>query len=138
MYPEELVQPMKDELLSKGFSEFTTAEEVTNHFENNKGTTLVVVNSVCGCAAGACRPGVLFGLQHAEKKPDYLYTAFAGFDSEAVAKVREYLAPYPPSSPAIALFKDGDLVHYIERHHIEGRDAVIIGSHLKGVFEEKC
>ncbi|BDD10220.1 UPF0403 protein [Fulvitalea axinellae] len=138
MYPAELVLPMKEELLSQGFGEFTTAEEVAEHFENNKGTTLVVVNSVCGCAAGACRPGVLFGLKHAEKKPDYLRTVFAGFDTEAVAKVREYLAPYPPSSPAIALFKDGELVHMLERHQIEGRDAIIIGSHLKGVFEEVC
>ncbi|BDD04123.1 BrxA/BrxB family bacilliredoxin [Aureibacter tunicatorum] len=138
MYPAELVAPMKNELLEQGFIEFTTAQEVEDHFKDHKGTTLVVINSVCGCAAGACRPGVLFAAQHAEKKPDTLATVFAGFDKEAVAKVREYTAPYPPSSPSIALFKDGELVHFIERHMIEGRDAVIIGSHLKGVFEEVC
>ena len=138
MYPPELVRPIKEEIVSNGFVEFLTAEDVDNHLADHKGTTLVYVNSVCGCSAGAARPGIYFGLQHAEKKPDTLATVFAGVDGEATQKVREYFAPYPPSSPCIALFKDGELVHFIERHQIEGRDAVIIGSHLKGVFEDIC
>ena len=138
MYPPELIKPIKDEILSNGFVEFLTAEDVDNHLKDHKGTTLVYVNSVCGCSAGAARPGIYFSLKHAEKTPDVLATVFAGVDSEATAKAREYFAPYPPSSPCIALFKDGELVHFIERHQIEGRDAVIIGSHLKGVFEDIC
>ena len=138
MYPEELVAPMRTDLTSVGFTEFKTAEEVENHLKNQKGTTLLVVNSVCGCAAGAARPGVKMAVNRSNKKPTTLATVFAGVDKEAVAKAREYTAPYPPSSPSIALFKDGELVHFIERHHIEGRSAEMIGSHLVQVFEEYC
>jgi putative YphP/YqiW family bacilliredoxin len=105
---------------------------------NHKGTTLVVVNSVCGCAAGAARPGIRFAIDQAEKKPTTLATVFAGNDRDAVAKLRELVLPYPPSSPAMALFKDGELVHFIERHHIEGRSAKMIGDHLVEVFEHFC
>ena len=138
MYPPQLVAPMKAELMNAGFEEFVTAEEVDNHLKDHKGTTLVVINSVCGCAAGTCRPGVLHSLQVGEKTPDHLTTVFAGFDGEAVAKIREYTLPYPPSSPAIALFKDGELAHMVERHHIEGRSAQMIGDHLQEVYKEFC
>ena len=138
MYPEELVAPMRTDLTSVGFKEFKSAEEVENHMKNQKGTTLLVVNSVCGCAAGAARPGVKAAINKSSKKPDTLATVFAGVDKEAVAKAREYTLPYPPSSPSIALFKDGELVHFIERHHIEGRNAEMIGNHLVQVFEEYC
>lgn len=138
MYPEELVAPMRVELTSAGFEEFKSAEEVDNHLKTHKGTSLIVINSVCGCAAGTARPGVKLAVQNSAKKPDVLATVFAGVDSEAVAKVREYTAPYPPSSPSVALFKDGELVHFVERHHIEGRSAEMIASHLEGVFEEYC
>lgn len=138
MYPPELVEPMKAELLNAGFGEFVTAEEVDNHLKNHKGTTLVVINSVCGCAAGTCRPGVLRSLQAGEKVPNNLTTVFAGFDQEAVNKVREYTLPYPASSPAIVLFKDGELAHMVERHHIEGRSAQMIGDHLQEVYKEFC
>jgi putative YphP/YqiW family bacilliredoxin len=138
MYPAELVKPMKAELTSAGFEELTTAEAVDNHMKNQKGTTLMVINSVCGCAAGAARPGVLYSLKLSDKKPDHLTTVFAGYDMEAVAKVREYALPYPPSSPAIGLFKDGELIHFVERHHIEGRNAQMIAEHLKEVFEAYC
>jgi putative YphP/YqiW family bacilliredoxin len=138
MYPEELVAPMRTELTSVGFTEFKTAQEVEDHLENHKGTTLIVINSVCGCAAGAARPGVVAAVKHSDKKPGTLATVFAGADLEAVAKTREYHAPYPPSSPSIALFKDGELVHMVERHHIEGRPAELIANHLVQVFEEYC
>ncbi|MCG8389867.1 MAG: BrxA/BrxB family bacilliredoxin [Cytophagales bacterium] len=138
MYPEELVAPMRTDLTSVGFTEFKTGEEVDNHLKDHKGTTLVVINSVCGCAAGAARPGVKWAVQNSEKKPDELATVFAGVDQEAVAKAREYTLPYPPSSPSIALFKEGELVHFIERHHIEGRSAEMIGNHLVEVFNEYC
>ncbi len=138
MYPEELVAPMRAELTQIGFDELKTADAVTNHLENEKGTSLVVINSVCGCAAGAARPGVAAALHHSDKKPDHLTTVFAGVDQDAVAKAREYTLPYPPSSPAIALFKDGDLVHMVERHHIEGRPAHMIADHLQEVFKEYC
>ncbi|MGK7392784.1 MAG: BrxA/BrxB family bacilliredoxin [Candidatus Cyclobacteriaceae bacterium M2_1C_046] len=138
MYPEELVAPMRTDLTSVGFQEFRSSEEVEKHFENHKGTTLLVVNSVCGCAAGAARPGVKMAVDKASKKPDHLATVFAGVDKDAVATAREYTMPYPPSSPSIALFKDGELVHFIERHHIEGRNAETIGQHLAHVFEEFC
>ncbi len=138
MYPEPLVAPMRADLTTAGFTEFRTAEEVDNHLKNHKGTTLLVINSVCGCAAGAARPGVRWAIEHTNKKPDTLATVFAGVDKEAVAKAREYTLPYPPSSPSIALFKDGELVHFIERHHIEGRNAQMIGNHLLEVFEEYC
>jgi len=138
MYPEELVAPMRSELTEVGFQEFRTSEDVDNHLQNHKGTTFIVINSVCGCAAGAARPGVRTALEKASKKPDTLATVFAGNDKEAVQKVREFTLPYPPSSPAMALFKDGELVHFLERHHIEGRNAQIIGDHLVEVFEHFC
>ena len=138
MYPEHLVAPMRSDLTSVGFKELKSAEEVDAHLKDHKGTTILVVNSVCGCAAGAARPGVKLALQKSDKKPDTLATVFAGVDQEAVAKAREYTAPYPPSSPAIALFKDGELVHFVERHHIEGRSAEMIGNHLIEVFDEYC
>lgn len=138
MYPEELVAPMRSDLTSVGFEEFKSAEEVDQHLKNQQGTTLLVVNSVCGCAAGAARPGVKMAVNRGNKKPDNLATVFAGVDKEAVAKAREYTQPYPPSSPSIALFKDGELVHFIERHHIEGRTAEMIADHLVQVFDEYC
>lgn len=138
MYPEELVAPMRADLTSAGFSELRTADEVDNHLKEHSGTTLLVVNSVCGCAAGAARPGVKMAVQNAGKAPDQLATVFAGADHDAVAKAREYTLPYPPSSPCIGLFKDGELVHFVERHHIEGRSAEMIANHLVNVFEEYC
>ncbi len=128
---------MKEELTSVGFQELTTPEEVDNFFSNQKGTAVVVINSVCGCAAGTMRPGVRMSLDMAANKPDQLYTVFAGFDIDATQRVREYI-PLPPSSPSIALFKDGELVHFVERHHIEGRSAEVIGTHLSAVYEEVC
>lgn len=138
MYPEQLVAPMRTDLTGAGFKELKTPEQVESELHDHKGTTLLVVNSVCGCAAGAARPGVKWALQNSAKKPDSLATVFAGVDKEAVAKAREYTLPYPPSSPSIALFKDGELVHFVERHHIEGRNAQMIGQHLVEVFEEYC
>ncbi|UJP63484.1 BrxA/BrxB family bacilliredoxin [Mongoliitalea daihaiensis] len=138
MYPEDLIAPMRSELTTVGFQEFRTAEDVENHLKDHKGTTFIVINSVCGCAAGAARPGVRFALDQSEAKPDTLATVFAGNDRDAVAKVREMHMPYPPSSPSMALFKDGELVHFIERHHIEGRNAKMIGDHLVEVFQHFC
>lgn len=138
MYPEQLVAPMRTDLTVAGFKELKTSADVESTLKDQKGTTLVVINSVCGCAAGAARPGIKWALQNSSKKPDLLTTVFAGVDKEAVAKAREYTLPYPPSSPAIALFKDGELVHFVERHHIEGRNAQMIGQHLVEVFEEYC
>lgn len=138
MYPEELVSPMRAELTSVGFDELKNAEAVENHLKEKEGTTLMVINSVCGCAAGTARPGVTMALQNSAKKPANLATVFAGVDQEATAKVREFTLPFPPSSPSIALFKDGELVHFVERHHIEGRPAEVISEHLSGVFEEYC
>ncbi len=137
MYPAEIVLPMKAELTESGFEEMTNAAEVDAALTKT-GTTLVVINSVCGCAAGTCRPGVLMAVHNATKKPDHLTTSFAGFDVEAVNKVREHLLPYPPSSPAIALFKDGSLVSMVERHQIEGRPAQVIAQHLMSEFEKYC
>ncbi len=137
MYPAEIVIPMKEELTEQGFDELLTTADVDDMIAQ-KGTTLVVVNSVCGCSAGSARPGVLMSVHNAKSKPDRLTTAFAGFDLQAVQKLREYLLPYPPSSPAIALFKDGVLVHMIERHQIEGRPAQMIAQNLIGAFEEYC
>lgn len=137
MYPEEIVIPMKEELTEHGFSELLTPDEVDAQLAK-KGTTLVMINSVCGCSAGSARPGVLMAVMNAEKKPDFLTTTFAGFDIDAVRKLREHLLPYPPSSPAIALFKDGQLVHFIERHQIEGRPAQLIAHNLIGAFNEYC
>lgn len=136
MYPEVLVKPMKAELVSAGFEDLTTPESVDNAVKQ-EGTVLMVVNSVCGCAAGACRPGVKLSLDHA-KKPTHLTTVFAGFDGDAVNQARKHFAPYPPSSPCIALFKNGELVHFVERHNIEGRTAAMISEHLKMVYDEFC
>ena len=138
MYPEQLVAPMRADLTTAGFKELKTEQEVIDHLENQKGTSLVVINSVCGCAAGAARPGVKLAVDNSTKKPDELLTVFAGVDHAAVAKAREYTLPYPPSSPSIALFKDGELVHFVERHHIEGRNAEMIADHLLHVFDEYC
>ena len=137
MYPAEIVIPMKEELTENGFDELLTGSEVDEALKS-EGTTLVMINSVCGCAAGSARPGVVMAVNNATKKPTRLTTSFAGFDVEAVNKVREYLLPYPPSSPAVALFKDGNLVHIVERHQIEGRPAQVIANHLISVFEEYC
>ncbi|GAC1388022.1 MAG: BrxA/BrxB family bacilliredoxin [Ginsengibacter sp.] len=137
MYPAEIVIPMKEELTDNGFTEMVSASEVDSVVKS-KGTALVVINSVCGCSAGTARPGVLIAVHEASKKPDVLATSFAGFDIEAVNKIREHLLPYPPSSPSIALFKDGNLVHIIERHNIEGRSAQMIAKNLEGAFEEFC
>lgn len=137
MYPAEIVIPMKEELTDHGFNELLTSEAVDSQLLQ-KGTTLVMINSVCGCSAGTARPGVLMAVANAPKKPDYLATAFAGFDVDSVKKVREHLVPYPPSSPAIALFKDGKLVHFIERHQIEGRPAQMIAHSLIDAFDQFC
>lgn len=137
MYPEEIVIPMKEELTENGFSELLTAKEVDDQL-SKQGTTLVMINSVCGCSAGSARPGVVLSVLNSDKKPDHLTTTFAGFDIDAVRRLREHLLPYPPSSPAIALFKDGQLVHFIERHQIEGRPAQMIASNLINAFEKHC
>ena len=137
MYPEEIVIPMKEELTENGFSELLTPEAVETALAQ-KGTTLVMINSVCGCSAGTARPGVLLAVSNAPKIPDHITTTFAGFDIDAVRKLREHLLPYPPSSPAIALFKDGQLVHFIERHNIEGRSARMIADNLIGAFDQYC
>lgn len=136
-YMRDMVQPMRDELTSLGIQELTTPEEVEEQLQAAKGTTLVVINSVCGCAAGQARPGVAHALQH-EVKPDHLFTVFAGQDKEATAKAREYFAPYPPSSPSIALLKDGELVHFIERHQVENRSAEEIAADLTDAFDRYC
>ena len=137
MYPAELVAPMSKDLNNAGFESLLTPDEVIAELEDNKGTALLVVNSVCGCAAANARPGVKIALQ-GDKQPDKLLTVFAGVNTEATAKAREYLLPYPPSSPAIALFKDGKLVHFLERHHIEGRSAMMIAENLKAAFNDFC
>lgn len=137
MYPTEIVQPMKEELTDNGFEELVTINEVEQAVKA-EGTTLVMINSVCGCSAGSARPGVLMAIYNSDKKPDRLTTSFAGYDIDAVKKLREFLLPYPPSSPAIALFKDGNLVHMIERHQIEGRPAQMIASNLIAAFSEYC
>ena len=137
MYPAEIVLPMKAELTDNGFEDLNSAALVTEAIKQ-QGTTVVVLNSVCGCAAGACRPGVLMAINNATKRPDNLATSFAGFDVEAVRQVREYLLPYPPSSPAIALFKDGELVTMVERHQIEGRPAQVIAQYLISEFDRHC
>ena len=136
MYPEELVKPMREELIDAGFDALYTAEDVNNALAK-QGTTLVMVNSVCGCAAGTARPGAIASLQ-GDKKPDNLTTVFAGVEKESTAKAREYMVPFPPSSPAIALFKDGNLVHMLERHHIEGRSAQMIAENLVEAYQEYC
>jgi len=137
MYPAEIVIPMKEELTENGFKELLNPADVDRTLAE-KGTTLVMINSVCGCSAGTARPGVIMAVMNATKKPDQITTSFAGFDIDAVKKVREYMLPYPPTSPAIALFKDGQLVHMIERHNIEGRSAQMIAENLLSAFEVHC
>lgn len=137
-YPEQLCAPMRMELTNVGFVELKSAEQVDATIPNSKGTLLLVMNSVCGCAAGAARPGAILAVTNSEIKPDYLTTVFAGQDVEAVAKAREYTLPYPPSSPCIALFKDGQLVHFVERHNIEGYSAEMIAENLTAAFKQHC
>jgi putative YphP/YqiW family bacilliredoxin len=136
MYPADLVKPMREDLTNIGFQELHSVAEVDAAMEK-KGTTLVVVNSVCGCAAANARPGARISLQNG-KTPDNLVTVFAGVDSEATDKARGYMIPFPPSSPCMALFKDGELVHMLERHHIEGRPAEMIADNLTSAFNEFC
>ena len=136
MYPPELVAPMKKDLTTVGFQELLTPAEVDSAI-NQEGTTLVFINSVCGCAAGAARPALKMAAQHS-KLPQRLTTVFAGVDREAVEQARKYMLPYPPSSPSIALFRDGKLVHFVERHHIEGRTAEMISENLQAAFDEFC
>ncbi|WP_111683097.1 BrxA/BrxB family bacilliredoxin [Winogradskyella tangerina] len=136
MYPAELVKPMREDLTNVGFEELHTTEAVDNALAK-EGTTLVVVNSVCGCAAANARPGARMSLQNA-KRPDNLVTVFAGVDKEATDKAREYMVPFPPSSPSMALFKDGELVHMLERHHIEGRPAELIAENLMDAYNDHC
>ena len=136
-YPEQLCAPMRQELTNVGFEELKTTSDFESSLPNSKGTVLLVVNSVCGCAAGTARPGVTLSLR-GDKKPGKLVTVFAGQDVEATAQARKYTLPYPPSSPCIALFKDGELVHFVERHHIEGRSAEMIAENLKAAYEEFC
>ena len=137
MYPPELVAPMKQDLVSVGFEQLLSPVQVDEVIANTQGTLLVVVNSVCGCAAGNMRPGVKLSL-NGDKKPTKLTTVFAGVDSEAVAQARKHFLPYPPSSPSIALFKDGELVHFLERHHIEGGTALMIAENLTEAYNEFC
>lgn len=137
MYPEEICTPMRLDLTEAGFEEMRNAQEVDAVLSEKSGSVLVMINSVCGCAAGNARPAVKMAAKHS-KVPNKLTTVFAGQDKEAVAKVRDYCLPYPPSSPSIALFKDGELVHFIERHHIEGRPAEMIAENLIQAFDENC
>ena len=136
MYPPELVAPMKEELTSAGFEDLTTPEQV-DAAVTAEGTTLVIINSVCGCAAANARPAAKMSITN-DKKPNRITTVFAGVDGEAVAQARKYMLPYPPSSPSMALFKDGKIVHCIERHHIEGRPAEMIAENLAEAFNEYC
>ncbi|KAB7528801.1 BrxA/BrxB family bacilliredoxin [Flagellimonas olearia] len=136
MYPEELVKPMRADLATAGFEELYTSEAVENALKQ-EGTTLIVVNSVCGCAAANARPAAKLSLLNS-KKPDHLATVFAGVDTDAVNTARNHMVPFPPSSPSMALFKDGELVHMIERHHIEGRPAELIAENLMEAYNEFC
>ena len=137
MYPVAMVLPMKEDLTNVGFEQLIDSESVDQFLTQESGTLLVVVNSVCGCAAGNMRPGVKLSLQHS-KKPEILTTVFAGVDTEAVSQARKYFLPYPPSSPSIALFKDGKLVHFLERHHIEGGSAQMIAANLAAAYDAYC
>ena len=137
-YDEAMIKPFRDELTRIGFRELRTVEDVDKAIQEEKGTQLLVINSVCGCAAGKARPGIAMALQQSEMKPDNLTTVFAGADIEATGRVRELLGSVPPSSPSMALFKDGELVHFIPRYQIESRDAMQISEHLKGAFKEFC
>jgi putative YphP/YqiW family bacilliredoxin len=136
MYPPELVKPMREDLTKVGFTELFNADDVNNTL-SKPGTTLVVVNSVCGCAAANARPAAAMSIQN-DKKPDHIVTVFAGVDREAVDAARAHMIPFPPSSPCMALFKDGELVHMLERHHIEGRPADMIADNLKDAYNEVC
>lgn len=135
MYPPELVQPMKEDLTAVGFNQLVSADEVDEIIENSGESLLLVVNSVCGCAAGNMRPGVKLSLNN-DKKPNTLATVFAGVDGEATTQARKHFLPYPPSSPCIALFKDGKLVHFLERHHIEGGTAQMISDNLSEAYND--
>ena len=137
MYPEHLVAPMAKDLTDYNFMPLKTPEDVDSTLGKEEGTVLLVINSVCGCAAAMARPGAKFSLAN-EKRPDTLATVFAGVDQAATARARQHLLPYPPSSPAIALFKDGKLVHMLERHHIEGRSAEVISANLKMAYDRFC
>ena len=137
MYPEQIVAPMKAELTSRGFKELLSPADVDGTLPQD-GTTLLMINSVCGCSAGTARPGIIMAVENSAKKPTRLVTSFAGFDIDAVKQARTYLTPYPPSSPAIALLKDGKVVHMIERHNIEGRPAQMIAANLIQAFETYC
>lgn len=137
MYPEEIVKPCREELTSAGIQELRTAQEVEQALDEKTGTTMVVINSVCGCAAGGARPAVLMALQHTVV-PDRVTTVFAGVDKEAVARARSYMVGYPPSSPAVALFKGGELVFMMERHHIEGYHPEQIAQVLRAAFDKYC
>ena len=137
MYPAEMVLPMKEDLTNVGFKQLNDSDSVDQFITQESGTLLVVVNSVCGCAAGNMRPGVKLSLQHS-KKPEILSTVFAGVDTDAVNQARKYFLPYPPSSPSIALFKDGKLVHFLERHHIEGGSAQMIAANLAAAYDAYC
>ncbi len=138
MYPEYMVAPIREDLTSAGFEQLMTPEEVEKVLSETEGTVLVAVNSVCGCAASKARPALKMAVSSSDKRPDKLVTVFAGMETEAVAKAREHMLPYPPSSPSIALFKNGELVHMIERFHIEGNELVRIVDNLKGAFEDHC
>jgi putative YphP/YqiW family bacilliredoxin len=137
MYPEYLTAPMAQELVNAGFESLNSSDAVDQALSSKEGTVLVVVNSVCGCAAGTARPGAIQSIQ-GDKKPSKLVTVFAGVDKDAVTRAREFMLPYPASSPSMALFKDGKLVHFLERHHIEGRSADMIASNLKMAYEQYC
>ena len=137
MYPEEVCTPMREELTSAGFQELRTVEQVDEMLNKKQGTVLVLVNSICGCAAGSCRPGALLSLEN-DKTPDFLTTVFAGQDKEATDRARAYMLPFPASSPSIALFKDGELVHFVERHNIEGHLKEAIAENLSAAYDEFC
>jgi putative YphP/YqiW family bacilliredoxin len=138
MYPEYMVAPIREDLTSAGFEQLMTPEEVEQVMKNEKGTVLVAINSVCGCAASKARPALKMAIESANAKPEKMVTVFAGMEADAVAKAREFMMPYPPSSPSIGLFKNGELVHMVERHHIEGNDLMTIVHNLQGAFEEHC
>ena len=137
-YPEQICAPMRADLTGAGFEELKTPEQVDQTLPGTEGSVLLVINSVCGCAAGTARPGVKLSLQKSDKKPSKMVTVFAGQDLEATNQARKYTLPYPPSSPSIALFRDGKLVHFVERHHIEGRSAEMIAENLAAAYEEFC
>lgn len=137
-YDPEVIQPYRDELTRIGFRELRTEAEVDRSVNEERGTNLVVINSVCGCAAGKARPGIAMALRQSPVRPDHLTTVFAGGDIEATARVREHIGGFPPSSPSIALFRDGRLVHFVPRYQIENRDAWQIAEHLMEVFREHC